>query len=467
MRSVRHVDVAIIGGGIAGLAAAHRLMSTAPGVTFAVIERDSHVGGRLGSATVAGVTLDTAADAFLARVPGAVDLCHELGIGHELIAPSTGNASVLVGGLLRPLPSGLVLGVPTDIDALAASRVLSADGLTRAAEDEQVSRPLPRRDRSIAEAIGTHLGREVVERLVDPLLGGISAANCDDLSIDAAAPQLGAAAEEPHLMAALRDQQAVTQRGQIGVTETRPVFLAPRGGVHMLTEKLGEVLSNHLILGSQVNETSRLADGRWSIAGLIADHLIIATPAPVSARLLETICPEASQTLRSLRMASVALVLLAYETAACSIPPGSGALVPRGEGRFVTAVSWWNHKWPHLATGDLTFIRASVGRIDDTTFHSMADTEIVGRIHAELATMVDLRALPVDSHVARWMDSFPQYDVGHLERVAKMEQVLANETPGVSLAGASLRGVGIPACIRSGREAADSALRHLSNNGGT
>jgi protoporphyrinogen/coproporphyrinogen III oxidase len=465
MPSVRHVDVAIIGGGIAGLAAAHRLMSTAPGVTFALIERDSHVGGRLGSATVAGVTLDTAADAFLARVPGAVDLCHELGIGHELVAPSTGNASVLVEGLLRPLPSGLVLGVPTDIDALAASGVLSADGFTRATEDELISRPLPHHDRSIAEAIATHLGREVVERLVDPLLGGISAANCDDLSIDAAAPQLARATEEPHLMAALRAQQAVSQRGQIGVTETRPVFLAPRGGVHTLAEKLGDILSNHLVLGSQINEIDRLPNGQWSVAGVLADHVIIATPAPVSARLLEPFSPEASQTLRSLRMASVALVLLAYETNACNIPPGSGALVPRGEARFVTAVSWWNHKWPHLATGDLTFIRASVGRIDDTTFHSMTNTDIVNQIHAELATMVGIQAEPVDSHVARWMDSFPQYDVGHLDRVARMEQVLANETRGVSLAGATLHGVGIPACIRSGREAADSALRRLSNSG--
>ncbi len=463
MGTTRHVDVVIVGGGIAGLAAAHRIASTAPGVSFALIEAAPSVGGRLGFANVAGVTLDTAADAFLARVPGAVDLCRELGMQNDLVAPSTGNAGVFISGAIKPLPGGLVLGVPTDLDALSASGVLSAEGLARAAEDERAAKPLLNHDRSVGEAIGIHLGREVVERLVDPLLGGISAANCDDLSIEAAAPQLATATLEPHLMAALRDQQAISQRGQIGVTETQPVFLAPKQGVHTLVTRLSETLADHVAVHEAIDQIEKVPGG-WKVGQVVATTVILATPAPVSAQLLAKLDPQASQVLNDVRMASVALVLLAYQTTHCDIPQGSGVLVPRTEKRFVTAASWWNHKWPHLATGDHTFIRASVGRIDDAVFHSFTNEEIVRRIDLDLKDMVKINTGPVDSHVARWMQSFPQYEVGHLGRIIDAERSLETSARGIFLAGASLRGVGMPACIRSGREAADASLTLLSGS---
>jgi protoporphyrinogen/coproporphyrinogen III oxidase len=463
---VEKVDVAIVGGGITGLAAAFRIVKRFPNATVVVLESAPVAGGKLGSARVAGITIDTAADAFLARVEGAVELATELGLQDNLIAPSTGQAAVLTHGALRNLPTGLVLGVPTDIDALSASGILSSDGLRAAAADATTARPLSAADRSVATAVGQHLGAEVVDRLVDPLLGGISAAHCADLSVMAAAPQIGRAAQEPHLMAALIDQQASAHRGQIGVTEERPVFLAPRAGVHHLVSTLTNILGDVLRTGIEVRRISQIAGGSWavhtSLGEFRSDHVIVTTPAPVSSRILSEF-PGPAAILGGIRYASVALLVMAYRLADVSLPDGSGLLVPRPEKRLVTAASWWNHKWPHLQDGTHTLIRASVGRIDDTRFQSLSDADLIAGVHADLSNMtgIELTGAPVDVNVARWTNSFAQYDVGHLDRIEQLQAVLP---PRLHLAGAALRGVGLPACIRSANEAAAQVGGELQNS---
>jgi protoporphyrinogen/coproporphyrinogen III oxidase len=457
---VERVDIVVIGGGIAGLAAAYRVLKLQPAAKVVLLEGSPRVGGKLGSAAVAGISVDTAADAFLARVEGGVELATELGLGDELIAPATGQAGVVTQGVLRNLPSGLVLGVPTDIDALAASGILSSDGLRVASSDATTPRPLSNDDRSVADAVGTHLGREVVERLVDPLLGGISAANCDSLSVDAAAPQIGRAAHEPHLMAALNHQQAPASRGQIGISEQRPVFLAPRGGVFQLVSALTETLGDVVRTGSPVSRLTKSVGG-WEVVTIggtiLADRVILATPAPATASLLGAY-PEVAGLLGGIRYASVALLIMAYKLSDTTLPDGSGMLVPRPEKRLVSAASWWNHKWPHLQDGKHTLIRASVGRIDDVRFQSMDDDALIGAVHKDLSSIDGIRldAPPVDVHVARWNNSFAQYDVGHLPRVDRLEALLPE---GITLAGASLRGVGLPACIRSANAAAKGDRR--------
>jgi protoporphyrinogen/coproporphyrinogen III oxidase len=460
---VERCDVAIIGGGIAGLAAAWKVLRLQPTAKVLLFEAGPDAGGKLGTGRVAGITVDTAADAFLARVPGAVDLAIELGLEADLVAPATGQAAVLSGGVLRTLPTGLVLGVPTDADAVADSGILTADGLAALRRDEVQARPVERVDRSVTEAIAPHLGIEVVQRLVDPLLGGISAANCDDLSIESAWPQIAAAACEPHLMAALRSQQLATARGQIGVSEARPVFLAPSGGVHQLvrelTVQLGEVVRCNTAVTSL-----RQKGASWVISSnqrtdILAGSVILATPAPVSAGLLEAF-PQCSARLASIRYASVALLVMAYRSGDVELPDGSGMLVPRPENRFVTAASWWNHKWPHLATDEISLVRASVGRIDDVRFQALDDESLIATVHNDLASFGGARFSqpPVDVHVARWNDSFAQYDVGHLGRVEELERQLPE---GVFLAGASLRGVGLPACVRSANDAAIKAVERV------
>ena len=458
------VDIAILGGGIAGLAALFRVKKLSPHARVVLFEAGPSAGGRLGSARIAGLTVDTAADAFLARVAGAVELATELGLGDELVAPATGQAAVVVHGELRALPGGLVLGVPTDLDALAHSAIMSAEGLRIAASDATTARPysLPG-DRSVADAIGSHLGSEVVDRLVDPLLGGISAANSARLSIEAVSPLIANAAREPHLMDALVRAQAVAAQGQIGVTEQRPVFLAPRSGVHQLVAALTVEVSEHIRLSTPVRSLTAEHD-HWVIGTdsgpVAATQIIAATPAYATARLLAD-QPELAAKLRSIRYASVALIVMAYRRADAHLPPGSGVLVPRVEQRLVTAASWWDQKWPHLRHDDVVLIRASVGRIDDVRFQNMTDADLVAAGHQDLATMIGVRldAPPVDNHVARWNDSFAQYDVGHLGRVDEMMSILP---AGLHLAGAPLRGVGLPACIRSADAAALAATSALA-----
>ena len=226
----------VVGGGIAGLVVAFDVLRRRPTATVTVLEPAQVAGGRIARAEVAGVHVDTGPDAFLARVEGAVELATDLGLGNDLVAPATGAASVWSRGALRPLPAGLILGVPSRLAPVIRSGIISPRGLARLALDEVMPRRGGSEDRSVAEAIGSHLGDEVVDRLVDPLLGGISAADSHHLSVEAAAPLLAAAARRPRLMRALRRQQSAAPRGQIGVTEERPVFLAPRAGIREMVE---------------------------------------------------------------------------------------------------------------------------------------------------------------------------------------------------------------------------------------
>ncbi len=462
------IDVVVIGGGITGLAAAYFIGRDRPGTTVRVLEASPTAGGKIAGAEVAGIAVDTGPDAFLARVPGAVELAGELGLGDELVAPATGTAYVWSRGALRALPAGLVLGVPSQLRPLIASRIMSARGIARAALDEVWSRRVDESDGdpSVANAIGRHLGREVVERLVDPLLGGINASDCDRLSLASAAPNLSAAARSPRLMHALRASGAAAQRGQIGVSEERPVFLAPRTGIRRLVAELSGrvgVTTNAPVTSLERREDSWVLQAGGSTVR--ARMIVLATPAAVSARLLAALAPLASRELSGIRTAPVALTLLAYPAGSVTLPPGSGMLVPRPENRLVTASSWWNQKWPHLDTHGHVLIRASAGRDGDTRFTELDDTALVEALHRDLADMIGVGARPVDARVTRWTNGFPQYDSGHGARVERIDSALAASAPGLTLAGASYRGIGVPACVRDAQRAASATVAALASLG--
>ncbi len=458
------VDVVVVGGGITGLAAAYFITRDRPGTTVRVLEASGSPGGKIAGAEVAGIAVDTGPDAFLARVPGAVELANALGLGDELVAPATGAAYVWSRGALRALPAGLVLGVPTQLRSLASSRIIRTRGLLRAALDEVVPRrsSFSTADPTVAEAIGRHLGREVVERLVDPLLGGINASDCDTLSLESAAPNLAAAARSRSLMRSLRLSGAAGQRGQIGTTEERPVFLAPRTGIRSLVAELAQRVD--VSTDSEVVSLSRTIGG-WTVntrtAIIRARTIVLATPAAASAGLLGQVAPGVSGELEKIRTASVALTLLAYPAGSVTLPPGSGMLVPRPEHRLVTASSWWNQKWPHLDTQGHILIRASAGRDGDTRFTDLDDAALVDALHHDLRDMIGVRARPVDARVTRWMNGFPQYDAGHAARVERIENLLTTVGRGLVLAGASYRGIGVPACIRDAQRAASATVAYL------
>jgi protoporphyrinogen/coproporphyrinogen III oxidase len=458
----------VVGAGIAGLVVARRLSAAGHEVTL--LEASGEVGGKATSASILDSAIDAGPDAFLARVIGAVELATELGVG-PLVPPATGVAWLWSRGRLHRLPAGLVLGVPSQPSALLRTPVLSMRGRLRALTDEVVPRRTSRSaaevDTNIAAAVGRHLGREVVERLVDPLLGGINAGDCDRLSLVSGAPQLVEAARAPRMMHALRAGQAAQKRGAIGsnASQDRPVFLAPAGGVHTLTTALAQQLPvGTLRKRCTAIGLLRTSDsGGWTVrtsdgVDLHADHVVLATPAFVSDTLLTPMNRAAGELLRSIEYSSVAMVIAAYRDDDITLPEGSGMLVPRVEGRLVTAVSWFDQKWPHHLRDGVRIVRASVGRIGDERFMQMTDEELAARVHDDLRAFLNINGRSVDRTVVRWTTSFPQYDVGHAQRVERLMASVASTTPGIWLTGAPYEGVGLPATIRHGEATAKAII---------
>ena len=325
-------DVIVVGGGITGLSAAFYALKERPGARVVVLEASGRAGGKIASAHIAGMTVDCGPDAFLARVDGAVDLAADLGLTADLVAPATGKAWLWTRGKLRPFPDGLVLGAPTDPVAVARSGVLSIRGLLRAAVSEIVpTRASSVEDPTVAVAIGRHVGREVIDKLVDPLLGGINASDCDRLSLASAAPNLVAAANSRYLMRTLRRSQAAASRGAIGSdaqASSRPVFLTPRKGISTLVSRLAERLGDSIVYDAATTSLQRSGDAGWTVTAgsrsWSAPHVILATPAAASAAIVADESPTAAGLLRGIRTSSVALTLLAYPASAVRLPPGSG-----------------------------------------------------------------------------------------------------------------------------------------------
>jgi oxygen-dependent protoporphyrinogen oxidase len=456
------VDLVVVGAGITGLAAAWE--AAGQGARVVLLDGADRPGGKLRTSPVAGTPLDESADAFLARVPEAVDLCTELGIETELVSPATGHAFVWSRDELRPLPTEQLLGVPTDLDAVAATGILSDAGLARARADLERTDadPADGGDESLGGLIRRRLGDEVLDRLVGPLVGGIWAGNPDHLSIETAAPQLAALRDRhPSLITAAADARAAA----LGAAGNRPVFLTPRRGMTHLVEALVAGLGDRVRLEQPVTglELQGLhASNRWRIApaGITAEAVVVATPAFAAAPLVAPHARAAGQTLAAIDHASVALVALAVPREGVGHPlDGSGFLVPPPEGRLMTACSWWSSKWPHLAHDpSLVLLRVSAGRDGDQRALALDDAELLDALLLDLRDILDLHATPVDVRINRWRRSFPQPRPGHLQRVAAVEDELVRATPGLAVAGAWARGVGIPACIRAGRRAASAAL---------
>lgn len=456
----------VAGGGITGLAAALDL--AAAGLDVTLVEAADRLGGMLRTSPFAGRLVDEGADAFLIRTPAALDLARRVGLADGLTHPARREAHVWHDGALRPLPPQ-VLGVPVDLEALAASGLLTPDGLDRVRRDlTDPPTPLPPSDVTIAEAVGGRLGPEALAHLVDPLVGGINAGSTERQSLAAVAPQLDAARRDPDhasLVEACRAQLARARAA--GSDPAAPIFAAPVGGmarfpaaVATAAEATGrvEIRLGAAVVALEPGPTVVLADG----TALPADAVVLATPAPVAAAAIAPLAPETAETLRGIEHASVAFVRLALPPEALGRPlAGSGVLVPRTTGRAVTACSWTSSKWAHLAPdrGDGTAVlRAAVGRDDDQGPLLLDDADLTGVVVDDLTAVLDLRGEPAEVTVHRWDGAFPQYVPGHLARIATAEAALADAAPTVALAGMYLRGVGIPAAVASGQAAAAQVL---------
>lgn len=466
------VRYAVVGGGITGLAAAWELRGVDDEVV--VLEATDSFGGILRTSDFCGRPLDEAADSLLARVPWGVQLCQELGLGDQLVAPAARNAYVWHEGALRPFPEGHVLGVPTDLDAAVQAGVLSEAERARAEQDLLGEAPPLEGDRSIGSVIRERLGDAVADRLVDPLVGGINAGSIDELSIDAVAAQLAEPARaDRSLIRALR-----AQREAHPPAPNAPVFQAHPQGMGHLVRVLALKL---LTAGIELRTSVRVAGlepapaGGWLLHAedevIPADQVILAVPAPRAADLLAPHLPlDDASWLGTLEHASVAFVALALPDDALSRPlDGSGYLIPRHAGTTVTAVSWSSSKWAHLAgVGDdedgTQLVRAAVGRAGDGDQALQVDDEgLVQAVLDDLAATMGLVGQPAAARISRWPSSLPQYVPGHLDRVAEVEQAVRAHAPGVHLAGAAYRGLGVPACIRQGREAGATAKAEVAD----
>lgn len=466
--------VAVVGAGISGLSGAYELVRSGCRVT--VLEGSPRIGGKLSSATVAGVAFDDGAESVLVRRPEALDLIRELGLEDRLTHPGTTSARIYSRGALRPLPTRQVMGVPADPVALARSGLLSPGGVLRAARDLVWPASPPGGDVSVADHIGRRMGREVVDRLVEPLLGGVYAGRADELSLEATLPQIASLARTSRSLAVGVGRAAREARIRSG---GGPVFATLRGGVAGLAAALADKCGAAVETSATVRGLRR--EGRqWRLTvgsahdprEITADGVLLACPAAPAARLLGTEIPAAAEPLAGIEYAGMAVVTLAYPRAAVSGVFGGGAsgvLVPAVEGRSVKAVTFSSVKWPWLAEelreihSDPAplLLRCSIGRVGEESLLQRDDADLMRLAARDLAEMCGITGPPLEGRVTRWGGALPQYTVGHLERVERVRAALGPHR-GLGICGAALDGVGIAACVATARSAATELAAELS-----
>jgi oxygen-dependent protoporphyrinogen oxidase len=503
------MKIAIVGAGVAGLAAAVRLREVEPAADIVVIEQSDRPGGKLRTGQLTGVDgspvpVELGAENFLVRDPAtgdesaAVRLARRFGLGDDLVHPATGNAALAVDRRLRPLPRGTLMGIPSQLELVDDVAKLAVE------RDTDDGRPLlaPGQDVAVGELVRKRLGDQVVDRLVDPLLGGVYAGRADLLSLAATIPGLAAAATSEHtLIGAVRAAIAASAAHRPapaepadgggaparGASQHRPqpvpaVFATVAGGVERLVQAMAAQVP--VRLGLPARELRRTGS-RWTLVlGPVprpqlveADAVVLAVPARPAARLLADVAPAAAAEVGALDYASVALVALALP--AVELPELSGLLVPAGEGFAVKAATFFTRKWPHLRRADGTvLVRASLGRYGEEHVLQRDDASLTALVLGELSTLLGRRLPdPVDSLVQRWGGALPQYAPGHLDRVARARSALRSAAgargtgagggvglPPLALAGAAYDGVGIPACLRSGEAAADEIITALRSS---
>jgi protoporphyrinogen/coproporphyrinogen III oxidase len=457
--------VVVVGGGITGLAAAFFLKDEPVRVT--VLEGAPRLGGKLSASEVAGVPVDEGAEALLARRPEGIELITATGLGADLVPAGTTSSAIYSRGEMHPLPRRQFMGVPADIDELAATGVVSAEGISRARREAH-PRAQPA-DVSVTEYIGGRLGVEVVDRLVDPLLGGVYAGRSEELSFQATlAPLAAAAARHATLTEAAA---SLIPSPPASGSETKPVFVTLTTGLGALPEAVAKASNAEVRVNAMVRELARTETGwRLTIGSaadpeyLEADAVILAVPAAPAARLLANTTPEAASHLVQIPYASMAIITLAYREQDFPRQQRSGYLVPAVDGRAVKAVTFSTVKWPHLAAREpVHIVRCSVGRIGETALLQRDDEDLAGLAAAELAEATGITARCVARRVTRWGGALPQYTVGHLDRVDRIRNAVKGQ-PGLAVAGAAYDGVGIPACVATARSAAGQVVAYLTRD---
>lgn len=454
----------VIGAGIAGLAAAARLREERPDVEIVVLEGSPRIGGKLQLAEVGGVTVDVGAEAMLNRRPEAVALARTSGLGADIVHPATISAHLWNRDELVAMPRTL-MGIPTDLRVLAETGVISKPGLARAAMDAVLpATSLEGRDTSIGALVEERFGREVVDRLVEPLLGGVYAGHAREISARAAVPQVVALLDRD------RSLGKAAARATAGPAGDTPVFAGIVGGVGRLPAAVAAASGARIETGTTARGLARRPEGGWTVVVgptrdprlVHADAVVVAVPARPAARLLSEVAPAAALELARIEYASVALVTMAFAARDFPAVNGSGFLVPPVEKRTIKAATFSFAKWDWVreAGNGMLVMRCSLGRHREEHQLQVSDEELVETALTDLADAVGLSVRPVDQHVQRWGGGLPQYAVGHLDRIAAVRAEVGR-LPGLAVCGAAYDGLGIPACIASAHLAVASLLADL------
>ena len=463
-RALPHVVV--VGAGISGLTAAWELTRSGE-FTVEVLEAADVVGGVLQRAEVGGVVLDVGAESMLARRPEGVDLVRDAGLADALVHPATARASVRSPGRLDPLPPGTLMGVPRSADAVEG--FLAPAEVARVRAEPDLPAPPLTEDVAVADYVAARVGQAVVDRLVEPLLGGVYAGHAAQLSLRATVPALWQhAVRGGSLLHAIAEPPAAS---------SAPVFAGLRGGLATLPRTLAERLRERgavVATSTPVTRLERRPDG-WLVdtarCSRHADAVVVAVPAPAAARLLAEPVPAAAAELRGVETASVVIAALAVPAGELSGLTGSGLLVPPAvaavEGLRAKALTLSGNKWDWVGDqrgdrpGGTAVLRVSLGRAGETEALGAEDADVVRWATADASRLLGRDLHPVEHAVVRWVDGLPQYAVGHLDRVERLRAAVG-AAGRLAVCGSVLDGVGIPACVGAARRAAAQVRAELA-----
>ncbi|WP_206796312.1 protoporphyrinogen oxidase [Amycolatopsis sp. MtRt-6] len=441
--------VAVVGGGISGLATAYFLRQRRDPPEVLLIEADHRLGGKIRTHDVEGLPVDTGPDGFLIRAPRMRALVDELGLSPALAAPATARSYLWSREALRPLPSGAAFGIPRRVLPLLRSRLLSPVGLARAGLDLVLPATELPGDPSVAEVVRPRFGTQLLDRLVGPLVGGVYAGQPDRLSARSATPDVAALAR--------RSRSLYLGLRRTASPASGPAFMTVDGGLGRLVDALADRLAD-IRLGSRVSRIDRGTGGyrlRFAVGNPEdVNAVVLAVPAFTAADLLAPLSPEAALALGEIPYADVASVTLAYPRAALRRPlDGTGFLTPAGEGRLIVGCTWLPAKWAHLDDSAVVLLRCLVGRHGDTRWRDLDDDTLAARVHRELAEAMDLTAGPERVHIQRWPAALPQYTIGHQDRLDRIDAGLRS-LPGIHVTGAAYHGVGLAACVTQAEQVA-------------
>lgn len=458
--------IAIIGGGISGLSAAFELEQqriSGTELEYVLFEASPHLGGVLRTEIVDGCLVEAGPDSFVTEKPWAADLCRSLGLGDQLIGSNDPHRKtyILTRGRLVEMPDGLMFMVPTKILPTGLSPLFS--WRTKVRMTQELFHP-PRavdHDESVADFVARHYGQEMVDRLADPLLSGVYGGESASLSVRAVLPRF-AEMERTHgslgrAMLAARKKATANSR-----KIPPPLFTSLKQGMQHLAEALVSKLTQSDLLTNTTVQAIQREDQGWVVsAGMQSDHfdaIILALPGSAAANVLRMASNELATELAGVEYSSSITVGLGYDAEVRhSLPPGFGFLVPRSEGKRLLAATFVHNKFPHRAPDDRALLRCFFAGSNAENVWPLSHEQIIGIVRNELQQIIGLRTPPLFARVYKWKSAMAQYSVGHLERLERIER-LRQQLPGLALAGNAYKGIGVPDCVRSGRDAAKQVL---------